>query len=176
MDSLITAAARALAAGDPLGALKHVALRHDPPALALRGISMAQMGELTRARDLLRKAARAFGAAEPVPRARCVVAEAEVALAARDLASSARSLDAACDALESHGDRWNAMHGRLVRIRGLLLAGQAGAAEERLADLDLTDAPPMLAAIAELASADLSLRRLRVEKARASLHLALIAA
>ncbi len=46
MDSLITAAARALAAGDPLGALKRVALREDPPALALRGIAMAQLGEL----------------------------------------------------------------------------------------------------------------------------------
>jgi len=34
MDSLITAAARALAKGDLLGALKRVALRNDPPALA----------------------------------------------------------------------------------------------------------------------------------------------
>ena len=46
MDSLITAAARALAAGDPLAALKRVALRDDPPALALRGIAMAQLGDL----------------------------------------------------------------------------------------------------------------------------------
>jgi hypothetical protein len=50
MDSLITAAARALAAGDPLGALKRVALREDAPALALRGIAMAQLGDLARAR------------------------------------------------------------------------------------------------------------------------------
>ncbi|NCT85545.1 MAG: helix-turn-helix domain-containing protein, partial [Comamonadaceae bacterium] len=76
MDSLISAAARALAAGDALRALKHVALRDDPPALALRGIAMAQLGELPRARELLRRAARAFSAHEALARARCVVAEA----------------------------------------------------------------------------------------------------
>ena len=38
MDSSISAAARALRTGDPLGALKRVGLRDDPPALALRGI------------------------------------------------------------------------------------------------------------------------------------------
>jgi hypothetical protein len=84
MDSLITAAGRALAAGDPLGALKLVALREDAPALALRGIAMAQLGDLARAKALLRSAARAFGSHEAVARARCVVAEAEVALASRD--------------------------------------------------------------------------------------------
>ena len=61
MDSLITAAARALAAGDPSAALKRVALRDDAPALALRGIAMAQLGDLVRAKALLRRAARAFG-------------------------------------------------------------------------------------------------------------------
>jgi hypothetical protein len=55
MDSLITAAARALARGDPLGALNRVALRDDAPALALRGIAMAQLGDLVRAKALLRK-------------------------------------------------------------------------------------------------------------------------
>ena len=68
MDSLITAAARALAAGDPLGALNRVALRDDAPALALRGIAMAQLGDLVRAKALLRKAARAFGPTEAVAR------------------------------------------------------------------------------------------------------------
>ncbi len=72
MDSLITAAARALAAGDPLGALKRVALRDDAHALALRGIAMAQLGDLPRAKVLLRKAARAFGPKYAVARARCV--------------------------------------------------------------------------------------------------------
>src|SRR5271168_368729 len=95
MDSLITAAARALAAGDPLGALKRVALRDDPPALALRGIAMAQLGDLVRAKTLLRSAARAFGSKEAMARARCVVAEAEIALASRDLSWSAKALEAA---------------------------------------------------------------------------------
>ena len=105
MDSLITAAARALAAGDPLGALKRVALRDDAPALALRGIAMAQLGDLARAKALLRRAARAFGPKEAVARARCVVAEAEIALVSRDLGWPAKALDAARATLEAHGDR-----------------------------------------------------------------------
>jgi hypothetical protein len=92
MDALISAAARALAAGDALGALKRVALRKDPPALALRGIAMAQLGEYPRARELLRRAARGFGAHEELARARCVVAEAEVALAMRNFSGSPRAL------------------------------------------------------------------------------------
>src|SRR5213595_3229242 len=106
MDSLITAAARALAMGDPLGALKRVALRNDAPALALRGIAMAQLGDLPRARLLLRDAVRGFSTKETVARARCVVAEAEIALAARDL-QIVKGLSAAVAALESHGDRLN---------------------------------------------------------------------
>ena len=101
MDSLITAAARALAAGDPLGALKRVALRDDAPALALRGIAMAQLGDLDRAKALLRSAARAFGPKEAVARARCVVAEAEIALVSRDLGWPAKALDAARATLEA---------------------------------------------------------------------------
>ena len=88
MDSLITAAARALAAGDPLEALKRVALRDDAPALALRGIAMAQLGELVRAKALLKRAARTFSPRERIARARCIVAEAEIALASRDLTQS----------------------------------------------------------------------------------------
>src|SRR5215204_1123508 len=120
MDSLITAAARALAAGDSLGALKRVGLRDDPPALALRGIAMAQLGDFDRARDLLRQAARAFGPRELVARARCVVAEAEVALAARDLSAQPRALKTALRVLETHGERANALHGRLCIARRLL--------------------------------------------------------
>src|SRR5215831_3539315 len=70
MDSLIASAARSLAAGDPLGALKRVALREDPPALALRGIAMAQLGEHPRARELLRRAVRGFGDARSACRSR----------------------------------------------------------------------------------------------------------
>jgi hypothetical protein len=136
MDSLITAAARALAAGDPLGALKWVALRDDPPALALRGIAMAQLGDLVRAKALLRRAARAFGPREPVARARCIVAEAEVALASRDLRWPARALDAARSTLEEHGDRANAGYARYLEVRRLLLIGRVDEAERTLAELD----------------------------------------
>ena len=101
MDSLITAAAHALATGDPLGALKRVALRDDAPALALRGIAMAQLGDLVRAKALLRSAARAFGPKEAVARARCVVAEAEIALVSRDLGWPAKALDTARATLEA---------------------------------------------------------------------------
>src|SRR6201989_1086811 len=114
MDSLIAASARALAAGDALGALKRVALRDDPPALALRGIAMAQLGELARARELLRRAARGFGAHEELSRARCVVAEAEVALAMRDLGAPTRALITAAAVLEARADRANALHARLI--------------------------------------------------------------
>ena len=125
MDSLITAAGRALAAGDPLGALKRVALRDDPPALALRGIAMAQLGDFARAKQLLRRAARAFGPAEAVARARCAVAEAEIALAARELGWSPKALEAARAVLDGHGDRLNAAHARHLQVRRLLLNGAA---------------------------------------------------
>jgi hypothetical protein len=142
MDSLITAAALALAAGDPLGALKRVALRDDPPALALRGIAMAQLGDLARAKVLLRSAARAFGARESVARARCIVAEAEIALASRDLGFPAKSLDAARATLEQHGDRLNAAYARCIQIRRLLLLGRLDEAERMLAGFDPAPLPP----------------------------------
>src|SRR5580692_8129313 len=132
MDSLITAAARALATGDVLGALKRVALRDDAPALALRGIAMAQLGDLVRAKALLRRAARAFGAKEVVARARCTVAEAEIALVSRDLGWSAKTLDAARVTLETHGDRLNAAHARYLQVRRLLLIGRIDDAERVL--------------------------------------------
>src|SRR6476619_3090825 len=138
MDSLITAAARALAAGDPLGALNRVALRDDAAALALRGIAMAQLGDLARAKALLRSAARAFGPKEAVARARCLVAEAEIALVSRDLGWPAKALDAARATLEQHGDRANAAHARYLEVRRLLLLGRLDEAERMLADLDPT--------------------------------------
>src|SRR5665213_3010648 len=144
MDSLIAAAARALVVGDVLGALKYVSLRDDPPALALRGIAMAQLGEHPRARELLRRAARGFGAHEKLARARCVVAEAEVALAMRDLRGSPRALAVAAATLESHADRANALHARLIAIRRLLLFGRLDEAASALAHLDATNMPPSL--------------------------------
>ena len=146
MDSLITAAARALAAGDPLGALNRVALREDAPALALRGIAMAQLGDLERAKALVKRAARAFGPKEPMARARCVVAEAEIALASRDLSWPEKALDAARVTLEAHGDWVNAAHARYLEIRRLLLIGHLEQVEERLAQLDPAPLPPALRA------------------------------
>jgi hypothetical protein len=169
MDSLITAAARALAAGDPLGALKRVALRADAPALALRGIAMAQLGDLVRAKVLLRRAARAFGPKEAIARARCVVAEAEIALAARDLGWPAKSLDAARATLEAHGDRANAAHARYLQARRLLLIGHIDEAEHMLAELDPARVPPAWRTAHELVVAGIEMRRLRTKPARAAL-------
>ncbi|HEY4073284.1 MAG TPA: helix-turn-helix domain-containing protein [Herbaspirillum sp.] len=169
MDSLIAASARALTAGDALGALKRIALRDDPPALALRGIAMAQLGEHPRARELLRRAARGFGVHEELARARCVVAEAEVALAMRDLGGSPRSLAAALAILDAHADYANALQGRLIAARKLLLLGRLDEAEAALALLDARGLPPSLAAVAELAKAELALRSLRIVPARAAL-------
>jgi hypothetical protein len=169
MDSLITAAARALAAGDPLGALKRVALRDDAPALALRGIAMAQLGDLIRAKTLLRRAVRAFSPKEVVARARCVVAEAEIALVSRDLGWPVKALDAARVTLEAHGDRVNAAHARYLAARRLLLIGRLDEAERALADLDSAPLPPASRTAHELVVAGIAIRRLRTKAARAAL-------
>lgn len=169
MDSLITAAARALATGDPLGALKRVALRDDAPALALRGIAMAQLGDLVRAKALLKSAARAFGPKEAVARARCVVAEAEIALVSRDLGWPAKALDAARSTLEKHGDHVNAAHARNLEARRLLLIGRLDEAESRLTGFDPTTLPPASKAAHELVIAGLAIRRLRTKAARVAL-------
>src|SRR5215207_5834592 len=169
MDSLITAAARALAAGDPLGALNRVALRNDAPALALRGIAMAQLGDLVRAKALLRRAVRAFSSRETVARARCVVAEAEIALASRDLSFSAKSLEAARVMLETHGDLLNAAHARHVEIRLLVLIGRLDEAERSLAEMNAGDFPAPFATAHELAVAGIAHRRLRTSTARSAL-------
>jgi hypothetical protein len=169
MDSLIAAAARALAGGDALGALKRVSLREDPPALALRGIAMAQLGEHRRARELLRLAARGFGAHEELARARCLVAEAEVALAMRDLGGSPRTLLAAARTLEARADRANAVQARLIASRRLVLLGRLDEAAAALARLDARGLPPALTAVAELTAAEVALRSLRTQAAQAAL-------
>jgi hypothetical protein len=169
MDSLINAAARALAAGDPLGALKRVALRDDAPALALRGIAMAQLGDHVRAKDLLRSAARAFGPNEPVARARCVVAEAEIALASRDLGWPAKALDAARATLEEHGDQVNAAHARYLKVRRLLLIGRLDEAERTLAEVVPAPLPAASRTAHELIVAGIAMRRLRTKEAGAAL-------
>lgn len=165
MDSLITAAARALAAGDPLGALNRVALRDDPPAMALRGIAMAQLGDLDRARTLLRQATRAYGPREALARARCILAEAEIALVSRELSTSSKALNAARATLEAHGDTINAAHARILAIRRLLLMGKLDDAERALGTIDPLTLPPVLLTAYELAIAGIAMRRLRTKMA-----------
>lgn len=169
MDSLITAAARALAGGDPLGALNRVALRDDAPALALRGIAMAQLGDFARATTLVRRATRAFGPKEPVARARCVVAEAEIALASRDLGWPTKALDAARATLEAHGDRINAAHARYLESRRSLLIGRVDEADTALATLDAASLPPALMAACQLVTAGIAMHRVRAGDARVAL-------
>ena len=169
MDSLITAAARALAAGDPLSALKRVALRDDAPALALRGIAMAQLGDLLRAKALLRSAARTFSPKEAVARARCVVAQAEIALVSRDLSWPTKELEAARVTLEAHGDRLNAAHARHLEVRRLLLIGRIDEAACTLVQLNPSPFPPASRTAHELVVAGVAMRRLRPRTARAAL-------
>lgn len=169
MDSLITAAAGALASGDPLGALNRVALRDDAPALALRGLAMAQLGDLERARALLQRAARAFGARETMARARCIVAEAEIALVSRDLAWPSRALDGARDILRRHGDHANAAHAHYLQVRRLLLLGRLDEAEHALAGLAVARLPPASQAALALVMAGIAMRRVRASDARQAL-------
>src|SRR5260370_23911631 len=169
MDSLIPAAAGGLAVGDPLGALNRGGPRDDAPALALRGIAMAELGDLSRAKALVRRAARAFGRREAVARARCVVAEAEIALASRDLAWPTEALAAASATLEAHGDRANAAHARYLEARRLLLIGRLDDAGHKLCQLDLSALTPALPAIHELAVAGISMRRVHARAAHAAL-------
>ncbi len=169
MDTVIAEAAQALAAGDPLAALNWVALRDDGAALALRGIAMARLGDFGRARPLLRRAARAFGPREPVSRARCAVAEAEIALASRDLGWPETALNAARETLDRHGDRVNAAYARHLDIRRLLLIGRLDEAERKLADIDAALFPPALCAAHELAVAGIAMRRVQVGAARGAI-------
>jgi len=176
MDSLITAAAQALAAGDPLAALKRVALRDDVPAQALRGIAMAQLGDFARARELLRGAARAFGPREPVARARCMIAEAEIALVLRDLGRSIEMLDAARSTLEAHGDRANAAHAGYLEARLLLLIGRLDEAEAVLNRFDVAALPPASRTGYWLVVAGIAIRRIRTTPAQVALDRAARAA
>jgi hypothetical protein len=131
---------------------------------------MARLGDLVRARALVRRAARAFGPKEAVARARCVVAEAEIALVSRDLGwRPAAALRAARATLEARGDRVNAAHARLLEVRRLLLVGRLDEAERALAELDPAPFPPASRAAHELAVAGIAVRRLRTGAARAAL-------
>lgn len=169
MDPQAEAAARSLASGDPLGALQRIALRDDPLSLALRGVAMAQLGELARARDLLHRAARGFAPEQAVDRARCLVAQAEIALAARELGREPRALAGAVRTLEARGDHRNALHGRLLAARRLLLLGRLQEAEQALGACDVAGAPPVLIALYELLRAAVALHRMQAGAARQAL-------
>ncbi|HEV8214408.1 MAG TPA: hypothetical protein VGP95_01195, partial [Gemmatimonadaceae bacterium] len=170
MDSLINAAAQALAAGDPIGALKRVALRDDAPALALRGIAMAQLGDLPRAKVLLKRARHAFSPREAVARARCLVAEAEIALVSRDLTWSTKSLAVARATLETHGDAVNAAHARYLEIRRLLLIGRIDDAEHALGEMNPASLTLMSRTVHELVGFGIAVRRLDTRSARGALE------
>lgn len=168
-DAVVAAAARALAAGDPLAALNLVALRDDGPGLALRGIAIAQLGDFARAKVLLRSASRAFGPKDALARARCVLAEAEIALVTRDLNSLPKTLDAVRATMERHGDRLNAAHARFIDARHKLLTGRPSEAEQVVAEIDPEPFPPASRAAYELVVAGIAIRRLRAKAARAAL-------
>ncbi|WP_421872232.1 HTH domain-containing protein [Nitratireductor rhodophyticola] len=176
MDALITAAGRALAAGDPLGALNRIALRSDAPALALRGIAMAQLGDLDIAKALLRRAGRAFSPREHRARARCVVAEAEIALVSRDLGWPEKALERARRMLSRHGDTVNAAYARYLSARHLLLIGRLDEAERELGALDPGLLPLQAQAGYEMVVAGIAMRRVEAGKARAALERAAAAA
>ncbi|MFC4174137.1 helix-turn-helix domain-containing protein [Microvirga sp. GCM10011540] len=176
MDPLIAAAARALAAGDTLSALKHIALRDDALALALRGIAMAQFGDLARAKEMLGNAARAFGDKEPIARARCSLAEAEIALVSRDLGRSMERLGAARATLEAFGDLANAAHAGYLEARGLLLIGRLDEAERVLGGLDVDALPATSRVGYDLVAAGIAIRRIRASSAQDALDRARIAA
>ncbi len=169
MDPLIAVAARALASGDPLGALNRIALRDDAPALALRGIAMAQLGDLVRAKALMRSAARAFGPKEAAARARCVVAEVEIALAQGTWAGLRRR------STQRGRHSKHTVTASTPRMRGIsksgasLLIGRLDEAERTLAELDPTPFPPALKAAHELVVAGIAMRRLKTKTARAAL-------
>ncbi|WP_295807973.1 HTH domain-containing protein [uncultured Nitratireductor sp.] len=176
MDALITAAGRALAAGDPLGALNWVSLRSDAPALALRGIAMAQLGDLDLAKALLRRAVRSFGPREHGARARCVIAEAEIALVSRDLGWPGKALERARETLERAGDRTNAAYARYLSARRLLLIGRLEQADRELGALDSALLPLQARAGYEMVVAGIAMRRVEARKAKSALERAAEAA
>lgn len=176
MDAVISAAGHALAVGDILGALKRVALRDDAAALALRGIAMAQLGDLPRARVLLKLAARQFGPGEALSRARCQLADIEIAFVSRDLGWSDAQLDSIRDTLLARDDLANAAHALHIAARRALLLGHVDDAEALLDSDQAEDLSPPLAAARHLLRAGIAMRRFHIQVARQALEQALAAA
>jgi hypothetical protein len=117
----------------------------------------------------LRRAIRAFGPKEAVAHARCVVAEAEIALVSRDLGWPVKALNTARTTLEKHGDLVNAEYARCLEVRRLLLVGRLNEAERTLAQVDPSPFPPALRAVYELVVVGIAVRRLQTKMARAAL-------
>jgi tetratricopeptide (TPR) repeat protein len=176
VDPGLDAAAKALTRADPLGALRHVALRKDAPALALRGIATAQLGDFPAARRLLARAARGFRANDAAAHARCLAAEAEIALECRDLDAARKSLTVALAVLERTGDHENAWFCRLQLVRLLVLLGRLDQAEAALSRLERRDLPARMRALLGLLGADIAMRSLRPSEARDALSRARAAA
>lgn len=176
MDPLIAAAARALAGGNPLRALNLVALREEASALALRGIAIAQLGDFAAARALLKRAARAFGSRDAVARARCIVAESEIAFVSRDLGWPVKTLHSARATLESSGDFLNAAHAAHLQARRCLLLGRPDEAARIVAEIDTDRMPPARVAAHEMIVAGIALQRLRTVVAGEALERAARAA
>jgi hypothetical protein len=79
-------------------------------------------------------------------------------------------LTSAVALLESRGDRANAVQGRLIAVRRLLLLGRVQEAATALERADVSGgAAPPLRAIADLAAAEVALRSLRTAPARQAL-------
>ena len=170
MEEQWRSAQAALEAGDPLRALNYVALGDEPTSLALRGIAMAQLGDLARAKGLLARAARGFGTKDALARARTVTALAEIALATRELQVPLSTLRTTLLVFDAAGDARNALHARVLLCRSLILAGKLPSAEAALADVRLREAPPSLVAMTELVRAEIALRHLEAAKAEIALE------
>ena len=158
MEAPLTAAARALFLGDALSALKWLAGRTDAPARAMRGAALSQLGEFSRAKAQLRAALRALGPADGLLRARCLAAEAEIALALGDLRWSAEPVARAVAELQAAGDARNAAYLQLVAARAALRLGRPADAERLLRHAKLAPAP-LERTFAELVRVELAAKR-----------------
>ncbi|MBB6427030.1 helix-turn-helix domain-containing protein [Sphingopyxis sp. JAI128] len=158
-------AAQLLAAGAPFDALQLVALREDAAALALRGIALAQIGDLERGIELLRRARARFADADKLAKARCILAEAEIRLALRDFRTASRLLAGLAGAFGDLQDRFNAAHAVLLEARLLMLTGRIGEAGQRLDTEMPLIMPASLRAAHLLLRAEIAARRARAQEA-----------
>lgn len=163
-ESSLQDAASALARGDALRALSVVGPFEDVPALTLKGIAYAQMGDLELARRALLAAAK--GASGELVRARIQAALAEVTLAEGDASRAAREAQDAARTLAKLGDVRNAAMQELVVARAELLLGQLGDARRRVDALLAQELDGDVRGVTLLASAEIAVRELAPTRAR----------